>query len=288
MQVRWWTTALVFWGLSMLTALPAPAATLKHGSTPAASPPQHGSNCVAYARAVTGIELDGNAAAWWPHANGRYERGQVPKLGAILVFKPSGSMRVGHVAVVSRIVGPREILVDQANWIPGRVVNAMSVIDASVGNDWTSVKVIELHSGKHGRENPTFGFIYPRALPTGLIEANTDSSGPRHVYEHVAAAHEKVRREKSELAETGDKTGHASPQLSDEHDKARHSRGQVAENSDKLRHSSARLAELREKDRHEPTALSETKAHPAAPDDAKPKRKPPTLLRPGEQLPNTQ
>ena len=121
-----------------------------------------GGNCVAYARQVSGISLDGNAGAWWSQAEGRYERGQTPAVGAVLVFKPSGHMRVGHVAVVSQVVKPREILVDQANWVRGRVVKGMSVIDASPNNDWTVVKVAELHSGTHGRPNQTYGFVYPR------------------------------------------------------------------------------------------------------------------------------
>jgi surface antigen len=178
--LRWRTIALSVWALILLLAPPA-----------VASPSSHGGNCVAYAREVTGIQLDGDAAAWWPHAAGRYERGQQPKIGAILVFKPSGNMRVGHVAVVSRIVGQREILVDQANWIPGRVVTAMSVIDASPANDWTSVKVIELHSGTHGRENPTYGFIYPNGAPANFGPAIAQANAPPpHERPHVTRAHE--------------------------------------------------------------------------------------------------
>jgi hypothetical protein len=157
--LRWRTIALAIWGLALLLSVPAQARSA------------HGGNCVAYAREVTGIQLEGDAAAWWPHAVGRYERGQQPKVGAILVFKPSSHMHVGHVAVVSRIVGAREILVDQANWVPGRVMTAMSVIDASPANDWTNVKVIELQSGAHGRENPTYGFIYPRTPPANFAVA---------------------------------------------------------------------------------------------------------------------
>ena len=141
-----------------------------------------GGNCVAYVRGVTGIQLDGNAALWWPHAAGRYERGQEPKLGAILVFKSSGYMRSGHVAVVSKIVGAREILVDHANWVRGRVSKAMSVVDTSPGNDWTSVKVQLVPNSTAGRDNPTFGFIYPRSLPAGFMEANIDGREPRFTH----------------------------------------------------------------------------------------------------------
>ncbi len=143
-------------GLLLISCLPAQASS--------------GGNCVAYAREVTGIKLDGDAAAWWPHAEGRYERGQRPAVGAILVFRAYGPMRVGHVAVVSRVVGPREILVDQANWVRGRVTTAMPVVDSSPNNDWTSVKVAAYSADVSGaRDNPTFGFIYPRAVPASVV-----------------------------------------------------------------------------------------------------------------------
>lgn len=163
----------------MLLCIPAAART---------SHDTHGGNCVAYAREVTGVQLDGNAASWWPHAEGRYERGHTPQIGAILVFKPYSGMHVGHVAVVSRVVSDREVLVDQANWVRGRVTKAMSVIDASPDNDWTSVKV--QYAGTHGRENPTYGFIYPHAVPVRLGEAvaaaETDKPHATDT-EHVAA-----------------------------------------------------------------------------------------------------
>lgn len=165
----------------------------------------HGGNCVAFARDVTGIELDGNAASWWPHAEGRYERGQQPKVGSILVFRPYAGMRVGHVAVVSQVIGPREILVDQANWVRGRVTRAMAVFDASPHNDWTAVRV--QFGGDWGtRQNPTFGFIYPRVIPASfgetIIEPQHDShrtaEGDKHhddKRQHEAKRDEDKRRQ---------------------------------------------------------------------------------------------
>ena len=158
--MRWGSIALGGWGLVILMCVPALARTAHD---------VHGGNCVAYARDVTGVRLDGNAASWWPHAEGRYERGHRPEVGAILVFKPYGRMHVGHVAVVSRVISAREVLVDQANWVRGHVTRAISVVDASPLNDWTSVKV--QYQGTHGRENPTYGFIYPHALPANFSEA---------------------------------------------------------------------------------------------------------------------
>ena len=152
--MKWRLIALGGWGLLLISWLPAMASS--------------GGNCVAYAREMTGIHLDGNAASWWPHAEGHYDRGHKPAVGAVLVFKPYGGMHVGHVAVVSQVVSPREVLVDQANWVRGRVTHSMSVVDASPLNDWTSVKV--QYSGTHGRENPTYGFIYPHVLPASFGE----------------------------------------------------------------------------------------------------------------------
>lgn len=178
--MRWLSIALGGWGLVVLLCIPAMART---------SHDVHGGNCVAYAREVTGVRLDGNAAAWWPHAEGRYERGHTPQAGAILVFKPYGRMHVGHVAVVSRVVGPREVLVDQANWVRGRVTKAISVIDASPANDWTSVKV--QYAGTHGRENPTYGFIYPQAMPAAFEEtvATAEPDKPSEAHPDRIAAH---------------------------------------------------------------------------------------------------
>ena len=202
--MRWFAIALGCWGLAMSLCFPALARTTHE---------RHGGNCVAYAREVTGVHLDGNAATWWPHAEGRYERGNRPTPGAILVFKPYGRMRVGHVAVVSRVVGAREILVDQANWVRGRVTTAMSVIDASPLNDWTSVKV--QFAGTHGRANPTFGFIYPRTLPASFGQAVAEAHHDRHHATHVAAR-DKHRKHRHELAEAARAdTGKAPHRLAD-------------------------------------------------------------------------
>jgi surface antigen len=188
--LRWKTIALGCWGLAFLLSAPAEATS------------SHGANCVAYARAMTGIQIDGNAGMWWSHAAGRYERGQEPKIGAILAFRSSGRMRSGHVAVVTGIMGPREILVDHANWVRGRVSRAMLAVDTSPRNDWTSVRVVEARAEARGaRDNPTFGFIYPRTLPAGFEEANTDSSDARHARIRVAHDHAKAQHERVQLAD---------------------------------------------------------------------------------------
>jgi CHAP domain len=128
--------------------------------------PSLAANCALYARAVTGVALYGAAGGWWTEAEGRYARGHTPAPGAIVVFKRTGHMPSGHVAIVSEVVGASEILVDHANWHHGTVSRGMSVIDTSPNHDWTQVAVMDWRSGKYGRDNPTFGFIYPGTGPS--------------------------------------------------------------------------------------------------------------------------
>lgn len=115
--------------------------------------------CVPFARAVTGIEIRGNATTWWKQAAGRYERGQTPVVGAVMNFASSRAMPKGHVAVVSHVLSEREILVDQANWERNRITQDTLVVDVSEKGDWSKVKVAN-GAGSLGRVNPVYGFIY--------------------------------------------------------------------------------------------------------------------------------
>ncbi|MDB5453812.1 MAG: hypothetical protein JWO33_2390, partial [Caulobacteraceae bacterium] len=73
--------------------------------------------CVPFARMVSGIQIFGDAWTWWGQASsGKYPTGFAPASGAVLVFKPQGAMRLGHVAVVSKVVTERVIQVTHANW----------------------------------------------------------------------------------------------------------------------------------------------------------------------------
>jgi surface antigen len=133
-------------------------------------------NCALYARAVTGVDLHGAAGSWWDQAAGRYQRGQAPVVGSILVFRPTGVIPSGHVAVVSKVVGPSMVLVDQSNWYHGRVTLGTPAIDTSPNHDWTTVAVMNLGSGQFGRDNPAFGFVYPQSIP-GSFTAAADTGG---------------------------------------------------------------------------------------------------------------
>jgi len=150
-----------------------------------------GISCVPFARVASGIELKGNAANWWDAANGVYARGQAPEDGSVLNFRANGHMRLGHVAVVSRVINVREIEVDHANWAgpsanKGGVSRGISVIDVSANNDWSAVRVALGHGGDYGSVYPTYGFIYDRP-DVGYAETVTMPS-PGAAYEEVAEA----------------------------------------------------------------------------------------------------
>jgi surface antigen len=166
-----------------------------------------GISCVPYARSVTGMEISGNAYAWWANAAGVYARSQRPERGSVLSFRSSGGMRSGHVAVVSRVLGPREVLIDHANWEgpgirKGTVMRGVSVVDASENNDWTMVRVqVGYSDGTYGRSYPTNGFIHNRGVgsirtaSTGFEEVAEARSPARAHADHLAGALQNMARD---------------------------------------------------------------------------------------------
>lgn len=128
-------------------------------------------SCVPFARARTGIELRGDAWEWWDAAAGRYQRGRTPAAGHVLVFGRTRRLPQGHVSVVRRVTGPREIRVDHANWAEaggqgrGRVSEDQPVLDVSGANDWSALRVWFPPIQDYG--NTVFaahGFISPRLV----------------------------------------------------------------------------------------------------------------------------
>ncbi len=125
-----------------------------------------GLQCVQFARLFSGIKLSGDAWTWWNEALGKYARGFTPESGSVLVFKASGIMSHGHVAVVSHVLTDRIIQVTHANWSPifgqrGQVEKDVTVVDVSPTGDWSQVKVWYDPSGNLGvRIYPTYGFVY--------------------------------------------------------------------------------------------------------------------------------
>lgn len=141
-----------------------------------------GISCVPFARAESGIILSGNAWQWWGNAAGVYARGTAPEAGSVLNFRANGRMRMGHVAVIARVVNAREVLIDHANWpsatMPGGVSAAIPVVDVSEANDWSAVRVGRGHDGDFGSVYPTYGFIYDRP-DSGTLQANRSAPAPQ-------------------------------------------------------------------------------------------------------------
>lgn len=122
--------------------------------------------CAPFARDVSGIEIFGNAGTWWGQAAGKYARGNEPKVGAVIAFKPTRSMPIGHVGMVSKIVSDREVLIDHANWSlingrRGQIERGTRVMDVSAAGDWSEVRVWYAPVKGLGTSSyPLYGFIY--------------------------------------------------------------------------------------------------------------------------------
>ena len=108
-------------------------------------------SCVPFARALSGIDIRGNAKTWWTKAKGLYAKLTTPKAGAVMVFAGTKHLRLGHVAVVKEIVSAREVRVDHANWgNDGKIYLNSPVIDVSARNDWSEVRVWNTRLGVLG------------------------------------------------------------------------------------------------------------------------------------------
>lgn len=147
------------------TSTPAPAAPIIASVTPAnvtAVVDRSGPalQCAIYARQRTGLSLTGAARNWWPQAEGRYRRSASPTAGSVIVM---GGTSAGHVAVVTRVIDSRQIVVDHANWLGGgEIITGALVQDASAANDWSQVRVWNVQTNSMGlRPYPVFGFVGP-------------------------------------------------------------------------------------------------------------------------------
>ncbi len=168
-----------FCGVAVLFASPVIARTIDDGRIGA------GVECVPVARTMSGIDIHGDAWTWWGQAADRYQEGARPRIGAVLVFRPHGAMKLGHVAVVSRIVSPRILMVTHANWsrvggVRGKIERDVTLVDVSKRNDWTAVRVWWRESqGLGGTTYPVYGFIYgtPAAPGVKIARPSPDLSG---------------------------------------------------------------------------------------------------------------
>jgi surface antigen len=156
--------------------------------------------CVPFARLVSGIQIFGDAYTWWKQAVGRYDTGFQPKAGAVLCFKPTERMKLGHVAVVSQVLTDRIVQITHANWSPiegsrGKVEKDVTLVDVSPAGDWSQVKVwYDPSRDLGGSTYPTYGFIYPDSnarvmASTGISKAeNTVVAVAQSAANQMAAA----------------------------------------------------------------------------------------------------
>jgi surface antigen len=140
---------------------------------PAAIHPYQGElmQCVPYAREVSGIDITGDAWSWWDGSLGKYERGRQPRFMAVLVLSRTQRLKLGHVAVVMDVLGPREIRVTHANFgsdsLSRRIIyDSMPAIDVSVANDWSLVRFWNYDAKAWGITYEASGFVYPDRIGT--------------------------------------------------------------------------------------------------------------------------
>ena len=152
--------------------------TVISGDTPALVETGNAKECAAYARERSGIALYGDAYTWWDQAEGLYGREAAPQPGAVLVLSGYAGLKRSHLAVVTRIVSPREIRVDHANWLnDGNLYLNTPVIDVSPANDWSQVRVWntrESHLG--GNIYAVQGFITPYNTAHSITAASGSSA----------------------------------------------------------------------------------------------------------------
>lgn len=147
--------------------------------------------CVPYARNISGVSIRGDAWTWWQSAEGHYRRNNHPAVGSVLVLERTNRLRYGHVAVVSRILSDREILVDHANWLNrGQIHKHLPVRDVSSNNDWSVVRVWYTPGNTLGtRSYPAHGFIHPlQARVLRLQEPKMQGPDVRALQERLAHA----------------------------------------------------------------------------------------------------
>ena len=133
------------------------------GLSPRIVTPRRRLQFVPYTRELSGIQIRGDAWTWWNTAAGKYTRTHKPTIGSVLVLRKTSRNRYGHLAVVTRILNDREIVVSHANWLnKGRIHIDTPVRDESARGDWSSVRFWYTPGRVYGRSlYAASGFIHP-------------------------------------------------------------------------------------------------------------------------------
>ena len=179
LSLRTAAAILVAGTLTACATAPAPISNQHYGQPGVMSPPPFDGaetprivaegaplQCVPFARNASGVEIYGDANTWWAQAAGRYPRSNSPAPGSVFVMRGYRDASHGHVAVVTEIVSPRVIRVNQANWLNhGEVTLSVPVMDVSADNDWSAVRVWYIPNQEWGaRTYSADGFIHAFSL----------------------------------------------------------------------------------------------------------------------------
>jgi surface antigen len=149
-----------------------------------------GLECVPYAREHSTVNIHGDAYTWWDKAAGHYARGSSPLIGAVMVMVNYAGKHRAHVAVVARMVSPREIRINHANWLnDGAIYTNDPVVDVSDDNDWSKVKVWNIRSGSWGtRVYNVKGFIGPGTAGGDAVVAFNNFSAGDPIARQIASS----------------------------------------------------------------------------------------------------
>ena len=156
--------------------------------------------CVPFAREASGIQIFGDAWSWWDQAEGRYKRGHTPREGSVIVFARGQRLPLGHVAVVSRVVETRVLMLTHANWsrqngVRGHAEQDVTLFDVSPANDWSEVRVWYRDSDGLGSTTyPVRGFIYGTGRPARELTSRSPDYVGALIDAYVPGAGTHVRR----------------------------------------------------------------------------------------------
>lgn len=151
-----------------------------------------GMQCVPYVRAHSAVAIHGDAYTWWEKAAGVYQRSAAPTQGAVMVMVGYAGKNRAHVAVVRRVVTPREIRIDHANWLnDGAIYVNDPVVDVSPDNDWTEVKVWNIRSASWGTKTYSLkGFIGPGSANDNPLVSSNETPTDDPIARQIAASGE--------------------------------------------------------------------------------------------------
>jgi hypothetical protein len=157
------------------------------GAAPASAAPWQ---CVTFARAFSGVDLHGDAATWWGQATGKYDQGSIPRVGAVLVFKAAGAMRVGRVKFMSPTLTGRRLQAIAArsrptspSSIPRRrttgAASASGIVRAATSDGAIIRCSASFTAHRHRPRRPTLPLLRSMQCPSSWPDSDRADAGSR-------------------------------------------------------------------------------------------------------------